>query len=335
MSLTDFARKEIKIAHRHGPHVALRNGLQEAAMKAMAPYARRQATPIWAVDWDVCLVLDACRWDLWQEVAGNLRYTAELWREAKQFPLARNADSRWSVGSASPEWMSQTFADEYVDEISRTAYVTANPFSGKDGSSHTYVDSEVFPLASQPFARLDEVWRDSWPMSDGLPTVNPATLTERGFHAYHHANAERVVCHYMQPHIPFKTQPKWIEGWDLAEFGSGGGRGKDIWLQLRDRELSRDEVWDAYAANLEWVLTEVQRWYEQTDARILITSDHGNSLGEYGQWSHPPGSANPYLRKVPWVLVDGVGDNDVPKQAPPEETVTADVSDRLDALGYR
>jgi hypothetical protein len=142
----------------------------------------------------------------------------------------------------------------------------------------------------------------------------------------------------MQPHIPFRKRPEWFGGWGGTErFGEPGAEGasKDIWLRLRDGELPRDEVWNAYAANLEWVLSEVQRWYEGTDARILVTSDHGNALGEYGQWSHPPYSANPYLRKVPWVLVDGIGDNDVPTQTPPSETVTADVGDRLDALGYR
>jgi hypothetical protein len=335
MSLTDFARKEFEIARRNGPHVALRNGLQEGAMKALAPYARRRATPIWADEWDVCLVLDACRWDLWKEVAGAFDdIAATVSEQADIYPLARNAECRWSVGSASPEWMSNTFATEYADEIRQTAYVTANPFSAKDGRSHTYVDADVFPLQERGFAYLDEVWTDEWPMTNDLATVDPEELTKRGFHAYQNIGAERTVVHYMQPHIPFRKHPEWSDGWDLAGFGSGGGRSKDIWLQVRDGELPVDEVWNAYAANLEWVLQSVTEWITKTDARILITSDHGNAKGEFGQWSHPPGSANPVLRKVPWVLVEGVGDNNVETAPPPAKTVEPDVDNRLDALGY-
>jgi len=286
MNLTAFARKHATIAKRHGPLTAERMAAQEAGLRALEPLATRKATPIWAADWDVCLVLDACRYDLWREVVGLNRGGP---RPLPSFhkTLARATASRYSVGSASLHWIQNTFADKHRDDWRDAAYVTANPFSGKTPNRMANLDASVYPLQTQGLGYLDEVWRDEWPMSDGLPTVDPATLTERGFHAYRHEDTERVVCHYMQPHIPFKKRPEWFGGWGGTErFGEPGAEGdsKDIWLRLRDAELPRDEVWNAYAANLEWVLSEVKRWYAETDARILVTSDHGNALGEYGQW---------------------------------------------------
>jgi len=322
MTISDYARKHARTAREDGPLSALADAGAEAALSALTPLANAYATPVWTVDWDVCLVLDACRLDLWGEVVGD------------EFAHT----SAWSVGSASPEWMANTFAPEYDQQVAETAYVTANPFSGKDGAESSYLNDRTFPLADRGFAHLDEAWRDGWPTSDGLPTVDPSTLTDRAMWAADNTAAERTIVHYMQPHIPFKKRPEWCDGWDIQGFGVGGGRAdKDAWHRVRDGELPADEFWNAYAANLEWVLKEVRRWVETTDGRVLITSDHGNAMGELRQWSHPPGSANPALRRVPFVLVDGDGDREREYGCEPPTASEADddVEARLAALGYR
>lgn len=337
MDLTAFARKHATIAKRHGPLTAATMASQEVVLRALEPLASKKATPIWADEWDVCLVLDACRFDLWQEVTESDSYGGES-ANGVVHTHAWPQHSKWSVGSASLHWINETFAERHRSDWEQAAYVTANPFSGKQGDEIQNLDSAVYPLADRGLGYLDDVWRDAWPMDDGLPTVDPATLTERGFHAYQNADVDRTVVHYMQPHIPFKKRPEWFGGWGgTQDFGEPGNEGdsKDTWLRVRDDELLRDEVLSAYAANLEWVLQEVQRWYEGTDARILVTSDHGNALGEWGQWSHPPYSANPVLRKVPWVTVEGIGENDLPTQTPPEHSTPVNVDERLEALGYR
>lgn len=146
-----------------------------------------------------------------------------------------------------------------------------------------------------------------------------------------------MVVHYMQPHIPFKKQPDWTAGWDVERFGTAG-EGKDDWHKVRDGDIPEDEFWNAYAANLEWVLKEVARWHNAIDGTILITSDHGNAMGECGQWGHPPGSANPAIRKVPWCVVDGIGDNEITVEPSGNPPVVGgenrDVDAQLSALGY-
>ena len=320
MTISDYAAKHARTAREEGVGTAVADAAAEALLTGLTPLADAYATPIWAAEWDVCLVLDACRFDLWCEVVEEYPHT-----------------SAWSVGSASPEWMGDTFAPRYDVEIADTAYVTANPFSAKDGTESAVLDERVFPLADRGFAHLDEVWRDAWPMSAELPTVDPATLTDRAMWAADHTDADRVLVHYMQPHIPFKKRPEWCPGWDLDGFGLGGGRAdKDAWLRVRDGELPADEFWNAYAANLEWVLAEVRRWTETTDGTVLVTSDHGNAMGELRQWSHPPRSGNPALRRVPFVLVDS--ERERPREysttGPPTQDTTDAVDERLAALGY-
>lgn len=337
MSLKDFAQKHAQITNEHGPLTAATMASQEVMLRALEPVVQATATPIWDPEWDVCLVLDATRYDLWREVVGvKGKHPTDItyWKDY----LAANTEARYSVGSASIHWIQETFSEDHRAEWENAAYVTANPFSGKEPDRMPELDNDVYPLEDRNLCYLDEVWQDAWPMSDELPTVDPAVLTDRAFWAYQNTGCDRLVVHYMQPHIPFKKRPEWFGDWGgTKHFGEPGGEGKDTWLKVRDNELPKDEVWNAYAANLEWVLREVRRWYAETDARILITADHGNAIGEFGQYSHPPFSANPYLRKVPWTIIEGVGDGEVASSArePPQSTSETAVEKQLDALGYR
>jgi hypothetical protein len=71
MTLRDFAVKKKEEADKHGLSSAVYTGVQEAIMKAAAVYTDKWARPVWDAEWDVCLVLDATRLDLWREVAAE------------------------------------------------------------------------------------------------------------------------------------------------------------------------------------------------------------------------------------------------------------------------
>jgi len=308
-----------------------KTGLQEGIAKASMPYAKYRARPIWDSDADVILVLDACRYDLWMDtVAPDL----QSWTE-----------SAYSVGSASVEWLNQTFADKYRESWQSAGYVTGNPHTAKDGGTqYNWRDASVYPLKERGLAYLDEVWRDQWDV-DGIETVTPERMTERGIWAWN--NRERygmdtLVVHYMQPHIPFRNG-EWTDGWkNTLAFGEpeNNPNKKDTWRKLRDGDIPETEFWEAYADNLNWVLEEISRWQLAVDGKILITSDHGNAAGEWGQWGHPVASSNPVLRKVPWAMLETHGDGieASPSGNPPVTDGVGDVetvNDRLEALGYK
>lgn len=330
MAISDFIRKQARIARDDGPVAAIRRGASEAAFRACTAAMPLVTTPIWAGEWDVCLVLDACRADLFREVAPEYGW------------LPDTPSTSWSVGSASPEWIGHTFGDRHSGEWSTAGYVTANPFSGKRGDELGVLDPDVYPLSDRGLGYLDEVWRDQWPCGPDLPTVAPGVLTDRALWTWRRreqVGIDRLVVHYMQPHIPFRSRPEWCDGWDLEGFGTGGGKGKDSWHQVRDGEIEAGAFWAAYRDNLRWVLGEVARWYRGTEARILITSDHGNGMGEWGVWSHPPRNAAPALRRVPWVTVQGVNVWEPQIEPAGDPPVTAGseraVDEQLEALGYK
>lgn len=112
--------------------------------------------PIYSRDWDVVVILDACRADSLQTVASEYDW------------LPESVPTLWSVGGTSTEWMENTFTDAYAEEIAETAYVTANPYS------HDHIDESRF-------AFVDEVWRDGWDHDVG--TVPAETVTERAVSA--------------------------------------------------------------------------------------------------------------------------------------------------------
>ncbi|QLK24875.1 hypothetical protein HYG81_12230 [Natrinema zhouii] len=332
------------------------------------------ATPIWEREWDVCCVLDGCRLDLMREAAA-------AGHDALPAPDA--VDSLWSVGSQSAEWMDHTFAPQYREEMARTAYVTGNPFSSQSCEHISVTSDDVLPLEADDFAVLHEAWRDEW-VDDDISTIPPKPLTDAAIAIWRNREelgVDRVLVHYMQPHAPFRSQPEWffgsadIEHW--GQFASGGDDEdvdladlepaerealealaeaeaeaeddetdsmNDPWMRLRDGDFSFDAVWAAYRDNLEWALDDLTRLTENCDGTVAMTSDHGNALGEFGVWSHPPGTPVPALRRVPWVVREGQ-DRGTSDPALPEGIREgaddadggdgAEIESRLEALGYR
>ena len=333
MTATDFITKLPQIAQSRGLKAAATTAVTEPGMKLARPIIQQRATPIWDGDWDIALILDACRVDALQAVADEYKL------------LPDSIPARWSVGSASPEWISNTFANEHRAEYADVGYVTANPFTAKEPGA--FRSDDVYPVRDLPLAYLDEVFLDQWE-SDGYHTVVPDVMTGRARYLWDNRRehgVERMVVHYMQPHMPFRTRPEWFNGWGGTDkFGEVDEQeDRDIWIKLRDGEIDKQEFWTAYLDTLRWVLDEVQRWVTTTDARVLITADHGNGKGEWGVWSHPPGVIAPAVKRVPWVLVDGERKQTMDYEVRGDPPVVSsngvenvhDMKDRLEALGYR
>lgn len=224
-------------------------------------------TNVFERDWDVLLVLDACRYDLLDEVAD-------------EYTFLYTGNTLTSVGSTSAEWLSKTFKDEHADKHMDTAYVTGNPHTASE-------------LDASQFLILDEMWRYAWDKESG--TIHPRPITDHLIDICRNRDSNRVIGHYMQPHYPFLSdldiQPSEMQG--------------DVWTALRDGDFSRERVWEAYRGNLRIVLNDIELLLENIDAdTVVLTADHGNALGEYGIYGHPPGFPLRVLREVPWVTME-------------------------------
>lgn len=335
--IKQFIKKHGKTAQTEGYRRAVRGAFHEAGTWSLSRVAERvygEGDYIWDdPDWDVCCIVDATRWDQWQEISPEYDWLDD--------------ESGWSVGSCSPEWYGKTFDPETLAglDTGRVGVVTANPFAGKHNRRMPHLLGDATPIDSHDFAVVDYVFDDAWGTEingEYIDVVDPAVVTDRAWQAWTEYDLDRLVVHYMQPHLPFRARPEWFGrrqslkhfGEDAGEAGEAyAGPGKSIWKRLRDGQVPRDEVWDAYCDNLRWGLDEIDRLRRALDGEILITADHGNAMGEWGVWSHPPHMMVPELRKVPWVHVGGDGGAFVPSAA--EGVADRSVEAQLNALGYR
>ncbi|PSP95237.1 hypothetical protein BRC84_03510 [Halobacteriales archaeon QS_1_68_44] len=265
------------------------------------------ADPVFGADWDLLVVLDACRADLWAEVVDS----------DSMLPVGT---TRVSPGGTSTEWLEATFGEAQPERLSSTGYVTANPYSAD------HVDGAAL-------GHLREVWRDAW--DDDLGTVRPRAVTDAAIRAGREHDLDRLVVHYMQPHFPSIVDDR-DDGVELEAFGD---EPLSVWEDLRFGRRSRAEVWRAYRANLRAVLPEVELLLSNIDAdRAVITADHGNAVGERGLYGHAAGLALRPLREVPWAVTTAAdtGRHDPPAAAAAVgETASAEVAARLERLGYR
>ncbi|POG54940.1 hypothetical protein AUR65_014560 [Haloferax marisrubri] len=282
-------------------------------------YVWNYGEPVFDRDWDVLLVFDACRVDIMDEVARSGEYDV-----LDSFDADR--DVMDSVASRSPEWIAKTFdPDEWGDELAETAYVTANLHS------RDIPDPDRVGL-------VDEVWKYGW--DDDFGVVPPRTMTDRAIDVMREHDPDRLIVHYMQPHLPFRSliddHPEWFNfkrGLDNptpSEF-------KTLWRRLRDGEVDHDTVWDAYVDNLRWAMDEVEILEENLDAdSVVITADHANAMGEWWCYGHQSTAPLRAMKRVPWVEFSATDEETYDPEIAVEDTQLSEreYEDRLRHLGY-
>lgn len=135
----------------------------------------------------------------------------------------------------------------------------------------------------------------------------------------------------MQPHAPYFT---------------ADGEERFRWPSEDRNDCDPGVLRDAYASNLQLVLSEAARLLDQLVGKTVITSDHGELLGErllpcpLRQYQHPGGIYVEELVKVPWLIVDNderkeIVDEDAPATWNYVDANMNEVEKQLKALGYR
>ena len=268
-------------------------------------------------DWDTLVVLDACRYDMFEEVNH----------------IGGELTAKESKASSTPEWLR---ANVDGRDLRDTIYVTANPQLERNRENWD-VD----------FYEVINVWLDEgWDEETG--TVLADTMTEAAITAHEQFPQKRLVAHYMQPHYPFVPSDEEFDKDHLASIKSGedDAAGENVWAQKFTGELdqTQSELWSMYNANLEYVLKHVEKLPAEVPGKTVITSDHGNYVGERAspipirEYGHPRGMYDDVVVTVPWLEYENGERREV--TSTDTETSAADldsdvVTDRLRDLGYR
>ncbi len=267
-------------------------------------------TNVFEREWDVLVVLDGCRMDLLRSVSHEIEFIDRV-------------ESMRSVGSSSSEWLENTFHEH--PETARTVMVTGNTWTDR------YLEADAFEA-------LDEVWKYAW--DDERGTVPAPAITDRTIRMARSHDPDRLIAHYMQPHHPFIPDPLQVDEGMVRN--SSHSNPTNPWVALRTGEITVERVWQAYEANLHYVLDSVETVVENVTGRVAITADHGNLFGEWGLYGHPMHTPVPALLRVPWATMSGEGRwMHTPELEPPEPLPVSRIygeeteQEQLEALGYR
>jgi hypothetical protein len=289
----------------------LGRGINRLYYRATRGQSNPDGVEVFDADWDTLVLLDACRYDLFASTDG----------------LPGTLERRQSKASNTLGFLRANVATR---DLRDTVYVTANP-------QFRTIEDE---LGTQFHAVVD-LWDHGW--DEAMHTVLPETVTTEAVATAEEYPNKRLFVHYNQPHVPF-VGPTGRERFDLEAIT---GHELPFWQQpmASEWDLDKSEIWDAYRENLEVVLPHVERLLETVRGKTVVTSDHGNMIGESSapvpvtEYGHPSGIYTPELVTVPW-LVHLRGDR---KRVVTESAATAQqdtngntrIEDRLKHLGYK
>jgi len=271
-------------------------------------------------DWKYLIVLDACRYDCFKQVYKKFVDGA---LERRQSP------AKWTL-----EWLSKTFVGTYKD----IHYISPVPFCNSKGEvckrKSIFYDAVCFN-AKNHFGMVHDLWdKPYW--NPTFNTVLPCTVSDFAKQETRSHPDRRFVIHYFQPHFPYphfrfrcRERRKRVDYVSSLSsmvrtaipnivhlvFGT-----KMLWylaytfgikpttpMEETWRMTGRDDeaIREMYKKNLVLVLSYVSELIGNLPpGRIVITSDHGELLGERNCWGHGPLKPSiPELTTVPWLEV--------------------------------
>ena len=237
-------------------------------------------------EWNQLVILDGCRYDTF----------------AEHNTLAGTLSSRISHGAQTPDFLRRNFEGVSFPD---TVYVTANPIHRVTEWCDVELDSV--------FHAVVDVWSEEW--DDEFGTVTPDDMADATRRVYERYPERRLIAHFVQPHYPFigptgqELEHSGLNGKSRADEGRDAADERTVWTAARDGDLSIEQVRSAYVENLKLALPHVRELSTEFSGTTVVTSDHGNHLGEFATpfpiklYGHPEGMRTPELVRVPWLVV--------------------------------
>ena len=262
-------------------------------------------------DWDVLIILDGCRWDVFNEVINEIYFNQTVYLS----PTERTGliiepikvPFIISPASSSGEWLHTTFSGRKCKDI---VYVTGTPWLTEyaivtqPGQQH---------LGYNPFHEI--VLGFKYETLDYSGTSNPTEMSRIALETREKFPGKRLIVHNMQPHFPFiGAIPLKPADWeslrremfilDKTIVGEEHRFGEykpenSLWKVMKEGIITREEAWQGYKENLKFVLKQIPEW-KKLGKRVIISADHGECFLDYGMDGHPSGMRIETLVKVPW-----------------------------------
>lgn len=267
----------------------------------------REQQPLLETDWDVLIILDACRWDVFHEVTG-----------LGEPVMVPNVNT--------PGWL---HVNGRIIKREDLIYYTANPVVNRENERRKL----RLPVVS--------VWEYLWGChADDVPSVHPRAVNGavlQDCFAHDRLLGKSVVIHYLQPHAPYIGQEplalgRWGRGWGRDVLTMQMRRCMKPMRAIKSGHVTWEQLRAAYRANLELVWQAARDLIRVLPGQVIVTADHGEMLGENGRFGHEGNWQNEeILHTVPWLEVTA----DVRESLYDDvENAHESMQAKLEALGY-
>ena len=262
-------------------------------------------------DWDILIILDACRYDIFKEMSQKM--------------LGKNKVTKMiSPATQTVEWLDKTFKEQ---DFSDVIYISSNPFVNSKG---IIPEQGGYSFnANNHFKIIVDVWDTGW--NPDISTVHPLDVNKAAIVSMDVRPKFRYIIHYMQPHSPYifygglKTHMHPVQNMqknlnpptDLSIFSKIANKflsQETIWKI--GKSLGRNPTWDlgklwfkygqegiekGYREDLKLVLNHIKKLIKlYPKKKIIITADHGERLGEKGNYGHG-GKRDKAVIEIPWL----------------------------------
>jgi len=251
-------------------------------------------------DWDNLIILDACRFDYFRDTAD----------------LPGRLESQISRAGTTKEFISANFSGKQIYD---TVYVSAN---GWYSYIHEDIDADIFKFIS---LNQDEN-REEYGATPPETVVKEVKRTHKEF------PNKRLIIHFVQPHAPY-----------IGEYGQkkfGQYPAEPLEKLSKRPEASKKTIRRAYRENLKYVLNYIPELLDILPGKTVITSDHGELLGEQlgifpcELYGHFEGVYVEELVNVPWNIIESDNRKTITEDWPLEDEFGTDVRKQLEQLGY-
>jgi len=275
-------------------------------------------------DWDILVILDACRYDIFRGV-----YKDVFENDDKITLKKAISPATWTM-----EWLNKIFGENFYEDI---IYISANPFINSKEKvcfKPRYGKMECFD-AKKHFFKIVDVWDFGW--NDDLGTVHPSQVNKAFVKFYLKYPKKRFILHYMQPHQPYITI-----GGDNYGIPKIGKSDRDLTSssiykkfsrvklkEVAQKYLSQVQIWKikelfglpptsnieriyrmhgkkgmiaVYKQEIILALRYIKMLVDSISANWLITSDHGERIGNFWKDSHS-GPRDKEVIEVPWLII--------------------------------
>ena len=237
-------------------------------------------------------------------------YRADYFSEYSSFK--GDLSTRVSKGTWSLEFIVKNFQDKTLHD---TVVVTSNPY----------------------YQRYSKLGQDTFhsikycEKTVGIESFKQ--VSQLAFEASEEFPNKRLIIHYMKPHTPHigETSDKL-----RAKFGDVF---PGMFMLYRSGVITKDTLEQSYVDTINMIEPEVQDLLDKLDGKSVVSSDHGENLGEryHGMTQTGHGSPTPECYRVPWLELEHETRRQVSEDSPEKISAVDEksIEDNLRALGYK